>query len=260
MVFGSGGISQWRIEMQIWSSKKHRCSADGSASAGSQRQIQLYVNRHSGMLQRVISDAVGTPLVIRWVSPVHTDRYREYRDSAFLKVLGLSGHCHGLRQFWPTRGPRWDALGIIESGSGGVLLLEAKSHVPELFGNGCRAVAASSIRRINESIRAAQNWLHAKPQVDWKGHLYQYANRIAHLYFLREVLGIDAWLANVYFTGDPHSPTSKAEWQEAIAEVKKLLGVGDVPFTASVLLQAEPNSSAPCGRPIPAPTFTSANR
>ena len=35
-----------------------------------------------------------------------------------------------LKQFWPSRGPQWDALAI--STSGKVLLVEAKAHVGEI--------------------------------------------------------------------------------------------------------------------------------
>ena len=37
---------------------------------------------------------------------------------------------------------------------------------------------------------------------DWTKCFYQYANRLAHLYFLKELNGIDAALVFVYFTGD----------------------------------------------------------
>jgi len=54
------------------------------------------------------------------------------------------------------------------------------------------------------------------PDADWLGRLYQSANRLAYLYFLREIGKIDAFLANVYFTGDPYSPTTRQEWDEGI--------------------------------------------
>jgi hypothetical protein len=80
--------------------------------------------------------------------------------------------------------------------------------------------------------------LHIGPQADWKGPLYQSANRLAYLYFFREILQIEAWLVNVYFTDDPHSPTSRATWQRGICDVKKSLGIGVVPHCADVFLPA----------------------
>ncbi len=123
---------------------------------------------------------------------------------------------------------------------GGVLLVEAKSHVPEIFGNGRGAEAASSIEKIEQAIVATKEWLHISQQADWTGPLYQSANRIAHLYFFTEFLSIEAWLVNVYFIDD-HSilnPTSRTMWESGIADVKKSLGIRVVPHCADVFLPA----------------------
>jgi hypothetical protein len=213
-----------------------RCDDTGRAFAGSQRQIQFYVNEQPLVLNQAISDAFKTSFSLRWVSPLSSNGYREYGDSAFLKVLGLSQHCKELSRFWPSGGPHWDALACVENRTGGVLLVESKSHVPEIFGNGCGAEAASSVKKIDKAIAATKGWLRVSQQADWKGPLYQSANRIAHLYFFTEILRIEAWLVNVYFTDDPHSRTSRTEWQGALADVKKSLGIGVVPHCADVFL------------------------
>jgi hypothetical protein len=214
-----------------------RCDDTGRAFAGSQRQIQFYVNEQRSVLDQAISDAFKTSFSLRWVSPLSSDGYREYSDSAFLHALGLPQHCKELSRFWPSGGPHWDALARVEK-TGGVLLVEAKSHVPEIFGNGCGAEATSSVQKIEQAILATKEWLHVSQQPDWKGPLYQSANRIAHLYFFTEILRIEAWLVNVYFTDDPHSRTSRAEWQGALADVKKSLGTDEVPRCADVFLPA----------------------
>jgi hypothetical protein len=82
----------------------------GRAFAGSQRQIQYYVNEHRSVLNQAIRDAFKTSFSLRWVSPLSSDGYREYWDDAFLKALGLSQHCKELNDFWPSGGPHWDAL------------------------------------------------------------------------------------------------------------------------------------------------------
>lgn len=214
-----------------------RCDDTGRAFAGSQRQIQFYVNEQPWVLNQAISDALKTTFSLRWVSPLSSDGYREYSDSAFMDALGLPQHCEELSRFWPSGGPHWDALACVEK-TGGVLLVEAKSHVPEIFGNGCGAEAASSVEKIEQGIAATKAWLRVSHEADWKGPLYQSANRIAHLYFFTEILRIEAWLVNVYFTDDPHSRTSRTEWQCALADVKKSLGIGVVPRCADVFLPA----------------------
>jgi len=219
-------------------SDRNRCDASGRAFAGSQRQIQHYVNEQQSVLDGAISAALSLPLSISWASPLRSDRYREYKDSAFLRVLGLDRSGTELSRFWPRGGPVWDALGIVSGASQGVLLLEAKSHVPEISGTGCGAKADRSIRKIEASLAMTKLWLEASSEADWKGELYQTANRLAHLYFFREILHMDAWLVNVYFTADPHSPTSKAEWDMAVANVKGAMRISKIPFYADVYLPA----------------------
>jgi hypothetical protein len=42
----------------------------------------------------------------------------------------------------------------------------------------------------------------------------------------RHVVG-DAFLANVYFRGDPHSPTTRQEWDENIRAVGEQIGIAN---------------------------------
>ena len=210
----------------------------GRAFAGSQRQIQCYVNEHPSVLDAAISATLSQSFSIRWASPLRSDRYREYKDSAFLSVLGLNDARTELSRFWPNGGPVWDALGVVEGSSSGVVLLEAKSHIAEIAGGGCLAKAERSIEIIETSLAMTKAWLEVSDEADWKCALYQSANRIAHLYFFRQILGMNAWLVNVYFTADPHSPTSRAEWDPAVADVKRGLAISKIPFYADVYLPA----------------------
>jgi hypothetical protein len=68
---------------------------------------------------------------IQWVSPLAEKKYIEYRDSEFLERVGLGQLAPRLQEFWLQRGPCWDVLAQIE---GGCLLVEAKSHMPEIYG------------------------------------------------------------------------------------------------------------------------------
>jgi len=224
--------------MPVLSTGGGRCDAAGRALAGSQRQIQFYVNEQPKLLETAISESLRTELPVQWVSPLRSDRYREYRDAAFLSALGLSKYTNELSRFWPNGGPRWDALGLVSKGDGGVLLLEAKSHGAEIRGNGCGAVADLSVRKIDAALALTKDWLQVSRTANWKGDFYQSANRIAHLYFFRQVLQIPAWLVNVYFTDDPHSPTSRGAWEAILQEVKATMGLKTIPFYADVFLPA----------------------
>ena len=58
----------------------------------------------------------------------------------------------------------------------------------------------------------------AKPGCDWSKRFYRYANRLAHLYFLRVLNKKPAYLVFVYFVNDTQmkGPESREEWEGAI--------------------------------------------
>lgn len=70
-------------------------------------------------------------------------------------------------------------------------------------------------------------FLGVDPSIPWSGRLYQYANRIAHLYFLRELNNVPAFLVFLSFTGDSNmdGPGTEAEWKAAITLAKEILGL-----------------------------------
>ena len=129
-----------------------------------------------------------------------------------------------LEAFWPVRGPQWDALARV--GESGGLLVEAKANIPEIVSPG---TGAEGERRalLEKSLAELKSYLVVDPNISWSGKFYQYANRLAHLYFLREVNHQDAYLAFVYFTGDSDvdGPISVAEWKAALTVAKGALGV-----------------------------------
>ncbi|HEV2500706.1 MAG TPA: hypothetical protein VGY31_14105 [Terriglobia bacterium] len=216
-----------------------RTDTSGRAHAGSQRQIQTYVNERGPELSRAIAEALQAyeldPSNIRWVSPIAEEQYSEYRDEEFLEKIGAQHLAEKLREFWPGSGPCWDALARLD---GGCVLVEAKSHISEVYGNGCKA-SGRSLSLIQSSISRTKQWLGVEPDAGWLGHLYQSANRLAHLYFLREIGAFDAYLVHVYFIDDPHSPTNLQEWADCISQVNVALGIENpIPFFGSIFLSA----------------------
>lgn len=174
----------------------NRIDANGLAFAGSMLQIQLYVNRYSDVLRDAVSDAIGGPPIaeIAWKSPLKDDQYREYRDGSFLEKLGLGQYRDELAAFWPSKGPCWDALGVahMHDGTQRALLVEAKSYPAEADST-MGAKAISSVERIERSMAAtsAFSQIGIVPRI-WIDGRYQAANRLAHLYFLTQVCGVDA--------------------------------------------------------------------
>ena len=222
-----------------------RIDSEGRAFKGSQLQTQVYVNRRPGELVDAIRQELPTlpdDFGLTWVSPLAERRYVEYQDAAFLQSLGLEAHTPSLADFWPARGPVWDALAVVDARGDrpGVLLAEGKSYREELFGRGCQA-SEPSRSQIAAAIVRTQRWLGVDEEPErWMGRLYQTANRLAHLYWLREVVGVRAWLVHLLFVDDPHAPTTRDHWVAAMEAANEELGLTGVavPHVGHLLLDA----------------------
>src|ERR1700723_162227 len=125
------------------------------ASAGSQRWLQVAVNRKAQFLLSALqrSGAVGPRTSVTWHSPLENDDFREYRDQKALDTVGISTLAKPLKEFWPARGPVWDALGTTSEGD--PLFIEAKAHIPETASPPSKAFAASSKDLIERSLNEA---------------------------------------------------------------------------------------------------------
>lgn len=166
---------------------------------------------------------------INWLSPVAADNYAEYYDQEFLERLGLSDLAAPLSGFWPTSGARWDGLARTDSGK--VILVEAKAYIEE--GVDYRSHAGEkSYAKIKAALEAAKNDFRANKDAPWESPFYQYANRLAHLYFLHRLNGLDAYLLFLYFADAPDvpKPCTVSEWQGSVRLVEKCLGLGRHPY------------------------------
>ena len=192
---------------------------------GSLKWIQKLINKFPEILnQRIISQSGLKRADIIWLSPLKDDGYAEYRDTDFLKVLGLEQYRDQLKQFWPQMGPQWDALG--KAGENGpCFLVEAKANIPEIISSS-QAKSETSIALIRKSLSETQIFLNCSIPLNWETGFYQYANRMAHLYFLRHSCKVDAYLLFVYFLNDTsHIPTAKEQWLCALELQKRLMGL-----------------------------------
>lgn len=196
----------------------------GAKSRGSQRWLQIAVNRCPRVIDRAIRDAgIELPGAIEWLSPLEGDGFAEYQDAAFLERLGIRLDRRALGGFWPARGPVWD--GLARSGER-LLLVEAKAHAGEIDSSPT-AAGRDSRAMIEAALAETRAFLGVGSDSDWTRCFYQYANRLAHLYLLRELNGLDAWLLFVYFTGDDTMgrQASREDWECAVALAKARLGL-----------------------------------
>ena len=200
----------------------------GRRLRGSQRWLQLVVNRHPEIIDGAISSALNLAGgdSIQWLSPLESDNFTEYRDQAFLTRLGIDLPRRRLSDFWPQKGPLWD--GLARTGSGRCLLVEAKGNIAE-FDSTPSGASGSSLRRIMAALEETRTFLKVHSDTDWSKCFYQYANRLAHLYLLKELNGFDAALVYVYFVGDNtvsgQSPVTRDGWEAATGIAVHHLGI-----------------------------------
>jgi hypothetical protein len=95
-----------------------------------------------------------------------------------------------LDEIWSKGGPRWDALTCVESGTGGVLLVEAKSHVLEIYAGRCKATSSHSLEMIDLSLARAKKWLAGDVAANWMGlHPYWLGTSECAIYGRRVLAG-----------------------------------------------------------------------
>ncbi|MDT8068502.1 MAG: hypothetical protein ROO76_10100 [Terriglobia bacterium] len=119
------------------------------------------------------------------------------------------------------------------------MLIEAKSYPEEMWNERGSGATGDARNQIAASLAKANRWFGADPKADWMGRYYQYANRLAYLYFFREIVCIPTWLINVCFVDDPRTPTPESSWRIAINQTETSLGLTKRPLhVATVFLKA----------------------
>lgn len=171
--------------------------------------------------------------MIEWRSPIREDGYAEYYDEEFLERLGIWDLRYPLSSFWPKSGPRWD--GLARTCGRKYILVEAKAYVEE--GVDYRSGAGpDSLKQIRSALEEAKIAFGAASAAPWEAPFYQYANRLAHLYFLVEKNDLDAYLVFLYFADAPDvpHPCSVEQWIGARRLTEKCLGLGKHRFANRV--------------------------
>jgi len=193
---------------------------------GSKKWIQKLINEKPEMLNFEIIRKLNLPRKekIHWLSPLKDDEYAEYRDQEFLERLGVGLEIVTLADFWPGGGPQWDGLG--RSSSGNLFLVEAKSHIDEMIST-MQAKSKESRKKICDSLEKTKQFLNARPEVEWSSVFYQYANRLSHLYLLKQLNQLPAYLVFVYFINDLEmkGPKTIDEWKGAIKLLRSYMGI-----------------------------------
>jgi hypothetical protein len=195
---------------------------------GSQRSIRKAVNDAPEILNEAIRSSMRLPPgeTIRWHSPLARDGFCEYRDLEALKRVNALPLSVPLSDFWPDRGPVWDALATTSGGA--MLFVEAKAHVRELVSPPSKATP-ESLKRIEDALRVTRDFVAPGSRTEWSTTFYQYANRLAYLYFMRHRNQLNSHLVFVNFIGasDVNGPTSFEAWDAAYIVLHAALGIRD---------------------------------
>ena len=229
-----GGAAEYATAgFEIVSKENSMPSAQGRAYKGSQKWLQILVNDCPELLNREIAEqSPVSAQEIHWLSPIRECDYKEYSGQEFIERLGIRLEKRPLEAFWPQKGrqPHWDGLGKTDKRQ--ILLVEAKSHVKEL--RNTTGAAEPSLSRIRSSLIETKLHIHqeSEPAIDWTTGVYQYANRLAHLYLLHNLNGLDAYLVLLYFLNDNKMqardtfvPSTVSEWESVITYQERLMGI-----------------------------------
>lgn len=193
---------------------------------GSEYWLKQWLTERVEQLNERVLDVTGGTTV-EWLSPVLTGQpTREWRGVEFVQDTDVA---RAWRQFWPQYGnvPNWDAIGK-QDGPPSWLLIEAKGHLGELRAP-CQAKDIGGRPMIEKTLTTVKQALGADPASDWLGDYYQFANRLAVLWFLLHH-SQSAHLVYIYFYGDQRPdgsicPQSPDEWTHAIDAKHKGLGL-----------------------------------
>lgn len=103
---------------------------------------------------------------------------------------------------------------------------KAKAHIPEAATPATR-VSAASLELIERSLGEARQFYAPRATATWSNLFYQYANRLAHHYFLTEVNGLASTLVFLYFVNADEmlGPMSEEERNGAVRLIHAVLGL-----------------------------------
>jgi hypothetical protein len=209
---------------------------------GSEFHLLRYLGYHRRELNRAVEVETGGR-VLEWLDfAFGAERTFPHLDEEWKGVDFVDRESpveSAWRSFWPQTGnvPNWDAVGLLQSGADvEFLLVEAKAHVEEIRSS-CSAKEEGGLRTIREALDATIKAHGFTVDVEnWLRPYYQYANRLAHLHFLRQN-NIAARLIFTYFCGDnwrgktmhdgkpPNCPKDKQQWQPHLQEMHGHLGL-----------------------------------
>lgn len=208
---------------------------------GSEDHFLRYSEQQPAVLDAAILEKIRTPAgaSIDWFYPPRPMQKaaREPQGLKFLK--GQEDQKQVLetwRAFWPQTGRQqsWDGVARLRVNGKLLdwLLIEAKATHPEFCSGPSHASKKGGYKQIERALGRTKGHLGVHRDFPWLGTYYQYANRLACLYFLNSRASIPARLIGIYFTGDcfpdgRRCPESAEEWNDLIHARELTLGLSN---------------------------------
>lgn len=204
---------------------------------GSEWHLLRHLGYHRTYLSQKVAEVVGGQ-AIEWLDFSFSQEnapLRDDREFVGLEFISDAQVQHKWRPFWPQTGnaQNWDAVGRIYVGDVTEwLLVEAKAHIGEPESK-CGATSQVSQQLILSALEKTSKAFgnHRQPIENWLAPYYQYANRLAVLYFLMKecVPAVKTRLLFIYFYGENREgcecPQSEREWLSLIQRMTDWLGI-----------------------------------
>jgi hypothetical protein len=204
---------------------------------GSEWHLLRYLGYHRQYLTSTTIHEVGCN-TIDWMDFGFSVENKPLRDDSEFKGLEFIQEVsvqEKWKLFWPQTGnsQNWDAVAKIHFNDHDEwLLVEAKGHLGEVKSN-CGAVSHNSTEKIISAFEKTSQAFgnRSKPVLNWLENYYQYANRLAVLYFLMKECAppVHVRLLFIYFYGEnrEHAVCAQNEqgWKPLIQDMNDWLGV-----------------------------------
>jgi len=196
---------------------------------GSAKWMRVLVNEQNEFLKiRIYESLCISEGEILWFSPLLSENFKEYSIQTILNRENVTLNKRTLSSFWPQSGPKWDAIGKSEEGT--FFLVEAKSYIKEMIKADTGSKNLDNQRQIENSLNEARDFFNPSRSRTWPTTFYQFANRLAFIYLLKQLNKIPAYMLFINFTNDTtqnESPSSPQEWEGAYKLLKYHFGIDE---------------------------------
>lgn len=209
---------------------------------GSEWHLLRYLGYHRKVLSETVIDLIypGEDKKVEWLDFKFSGNNEPFKQDQELEGLEfLSGKQDVMdkwKTFWPQSGTsqNWDAVGWIAPGENEELLLvEAKAYLGETRSS-CGASEESKEIILAALEKTRKELGGNQPIENWLNQYYQYANRLAVLYFFMKESkpSINCHMLFINFYGDkrPNNikcPQGKEEWEDYRERIHTSLGIDE---------------------------------